>query len=137
MIIDVQDSIVKVSAAGGTPTFATIEDLTSYSGTHGTEGESRTRVFGKTSPYVRSGPNTDEYSLSGLYNPDDTGGQNVLRNARDNRGTVLLQVLPDGVVGYQQECAVTEYSDSGDADAEWVECDFSLTAVGPRTAVTA
>jgi hypothetical protein len=135
-IIDVQDSLIKVGAAPAGP-FATIEDMTSYSGTHGNEGEARRRVFGRVSPYVRAGANTDEYSLSGLYNPDDTGGQNVLRSARDNRTTVILQVLPNGVSGYQQECNVTEYSENGDADGDYVEAAFSLTAVGPRTSVGA
>lgn len=134
-IIDVQGALVKVAAPSATPTFANIADVQSWTGTHGSEGETRTRVFGKTAPYVRAGENTDEYSLSGLYNPDDTGGQNILRTARDNKTTVLLQVLPNGVAGYQQECNVTEYTDSGDADGEYVECSFDLVAVGPRTVV--
>lgn len=137
-IIDVQDSVIQIytPAAGTVPaSSATILDVTSYDATHGTEGETRTRVFGRADPYVRAGENTDEYSLSGLYNPADTGGQNVLRNSRDNKTTFYLQVLPDGVAGYRQLVRCTSYSDNGDADGEYVECSFDLVAVGPRTAV--
>lgn len=133
--IDLQDTVVKVAAPGATPVFATIANVRGYNATHGTEGEARVRVFGQASPYVRAGTLTDSYSLNGLYDPADTGGQNVLRTARDNGTTVLLQVLPNGTAGYQQECRVTEYTDSGDADGEYVEASFDLEAVGARTTV--
>lgn len=134
--IDVQDSVIKVSLPPpAVASFATIQNVQGWNGTHGTEGGARTRVFGKATPYVRAGDLVDTYSLSGLYDPADTNGQNILRSARDNGTTVLLQVLPNGTAGYQQECTVTEYTDSGDADGEYVECSFDLEAVGPRTAV--
>lgn len=140
MPLDVSDVLVQVAAVEAGP-FATIEDIQSYSGTHGTEEATRTRVFGKAQPHVRAGDDTDDYDLSGLYNPDDTGGQNVLRDARDNRTTVWLRVMPTGdtvgAAGYLQECNVTEYSDSGDADGDYIECAFSLEGVGPKTNVTA
>lgn len=138
-IRDVSNAEVWVSATGGAGTFARIEDIESYDATHGSEGETRRRVFGKAEPYVRAGENTDEYSLSGLYNPDDTGGQNVLRASRDNRTTIFLAVLDDPSVGaeegYQQEVRVGEYTDNGEADAEYLECSFTATGVGPRTAL--
>lgn len=138
MPISLQDSIVKIAApavAPATPTFAQIADTTGYSATHGSEGVTRTRVFGLATPYLLAGDLTDSYDIKGLYNPGDTGGQNVLRAARDNRTAVLLQILPDGVAGYQQECRVTEYTDSGDADGDYVECSFTLESSGPRTTI--
>jgi hypothetical protein len=132
--IDVTNTEVRVSATE-VGSAATIMDLTSYDATHGTEGESRTRVFARETAYIRAGEDTDEYDLSGLYNLDDTGGQNVLRTAKDTRGTVWLHVLPDGARGYRQECTVTEYSDSADADGEFVEVSFSLVGAGPRVTI--
>lgn len=134
--IDVQDAVIKVSAPPpAVASFAVIANVSGWAGTHGTEGEARVRVFGRATPYVRAGDVVDTYSLSGLYDPADTNGQNILRTARDNGTTVLLQVLPNGTAGYQQECRVTEYTDEGDADGEYVECSFELEAVGARTAV--
>lgn len=137
-IVDVQDSIVEVGATSG-GTFATIEDMTSWEGTHGEENETRTRVFGRANPYVRGGDDTDEYRLSGLYNTADTDGQNVIRSAKDNRTTVFLRVRPAGSVllSYQQECRVTQYTDSGDAGGDYVQCSFALRGVGTRVASSA
>lgn len=134
--IDVQDSVIQIytPAVGATPeSYATIQNVQGWNGTHGTEGGARTRVFGRAQPYVRAGEIVDTYSLSGLYDPADTGGQNVLRSARDNGTTIILVVKPNGTTGYRQECRVTEYTDSGDADGEYVEASFDLEAVGPRT----
>lgn len=128
-IMDVADSIVQVSATSE-GTYATIAELTAWDGTHGTEDIARRRVFGNTNAHVRLGEDTDTYSLSGLLDLSDTNGQNILRTARDNRTTVFLRVLPMGNTaadkGYTQECYVTEYTDSGDADGDYVECSFSL-----------
>jgi hypothetical protein len=134
-IVDVSDVEVHVAATIAGP-FARIEDVTSYEGTHGTEGETRRRVFGRADAYVRAGENTDEYAMDGLYNPDDTLGQNVLRASRDNRGTCVLAIVtdptPGSEKGYTQEVRVTEYTDSGEADGEFVECSFSAIATGTR-----
>lgn len=138
MIVDVTDFEVQVAASAAGP-FALIDDLTSGSATHGTEGSARTRVFGRTTPYIRAGDDTDEYSLDGLYNPADTDGQNVLRDAKNNKTTVVIAVLHDATSGaekgYTQECRVTEYGESADSDGEYVECSFTLEAVGERADV--
>ncbi|MDB4952084.1 MAG: hypothetical protein JWM27_4733 [Gemmatimonadetes bacterium] len=137
--VDVQDSVVQVSATSG-GTYATIVDLRSWDGTHGEESEARIRVFGNPDPIIRAGDDTDEYKLSGLYDVADTGGQNVIRTAKDARTTVYLRVLPGGTAigakGYTQECRVSEYTDSGAADGDFVECSFALRGVGARVAYT-
>jgi hypothetical protein len=141
-IVDVADAQIVIGAAATGP-WALINDLTSYDADHGNEGESSVRVFGKATPYVKAGADTDEYSLEGLYNPDDTGGQNVLRTAKDNKTSVWLAVLhsvttlPTVVEGYLQECKVTRYNDNGAADGEYLECAFDLIGEGARTTVTA
>lgn len=136
-IRDVSDAQVWVSATGGAGTYALIEDLTSFDATHGSESETRTRVFGAANPYIRQGDDTDEYSLGGLYNPNDTDGQNILRTAHDNGTTVFIAILYDATggaeQGYTQECRVTEYGESGEADGEYIECTFSAVGVGDRT----
>jgi hypothetical protein len=135
MISDVQDSVVQVSADG--TTWATISDITTWDADHGTEGITRRRVFGAAQPHVRLGEDTDTYEISGLLNLADTNGQNALRSARDNRTTIFLRVLPEGALGYSQECYVTAYGDSGDADGgDYVECSFSLEGAGAKTPVT-
>lgn len=131
--IDLQDTIIQVSADDAT--YANIANATGYSATHGTDGETRIRVFGAANPYVRAGELVDSYSIDGLYDPADTNGQNILRTARDNGTTVFLKVLPDGADGYKQECRVLEYTDNGEAEGDYVECSFSLEATGTKSAV--
>jgi hypothetical protein len=135
-VIDTGLVTVHVSAAENGP-FAMIQDVESYDATHGSEGETRRRVFGNEVAYIRTGELTDDYDLSGLYNPTDTGGQNVLRAARDNRGTVWLAIMHGPSTGYKQQVAITEYGDNGSADGEWVECSFSASGTGPRVGVAA
>jgi hypothetical protein len=134
-IVDVSTYIVQVGATSA-GTFATIADMRSSEATHGEESETRTYVFGQTNPYVRGGADTDEYRLSGLYNIGDTNGQNVLRTAKDNDGTVFLRVRPQGTgaQSYQQECRVTQYTDSAEAGpaGNYVTVSFSLRGVGTR-----
>jgi len=139
VIIDVSDFEVHIAAAQEGP-FARIEDITSHEGTHGSEDSTRTRVFGRADPYVRAGENTDEYSLDGLYNPDDTNGQNILRDSRDNRTTIYLAVVtdptPGAEKGYIQPVICTEYTDSAEADGEYVECSFTLEANGAKVDIS-
>jgi hypothetical protein len=137
MPLPTTDTVIQVSALAAGPG-ATIKDITSYTATHGREGETRVRVFGNEDPYVKPGDSVSTYSLDGLYAPADTGGQNILRESGDDGSgetTVWIWVLHDGVSGYKQEALVTEYSDNATADGEYVEVSFSLTSVGTKTAV--
>lgn len=138
MIVDVSDFEVHIAAAAIGP-FAAIEDITSHEGTHGSEDATRTRVFHKADPYIRAGDKTDEYSMDGLYNPDDTGGQNLLRDSRDNDTIIYLAVVtdptPGAEEGYIQPVLCTEYSESADADGEYVECSFTLEQAGARVPI--
>lgn len=135
-VIDVANTIVKVAAdtAGVPGSFATIADLTDYTADHGSEEPTTVRVFGG-SPHVRTGALTDDYSLGGLYNPADTNGQNVLKNARDNGVSCWLQVLPNGTAGYQQKIKVTRYEDSAEADGDYVRVAFDAVRDGAATVV--
>jgi hypothetical protein len=140
MIRDVTDYGIYVSEDGpATGLFYRIMDATSAEATHGSEDVTRTRVFGNPNAYIRAGDDTDEYSIDGLYNPDDTNGQNILRAAHDNNTTVFLAFAhddtPGAEKGYVQECRITEYSESADADGEYVECSFSAEGVGARVAI--
>ena len=124
-------------AADAISLFTQIEDMVSAEATHGEESETRTYVLGGGNPYVRGGPDTDEYRLSGLYNVADTDGQNLLRNAHDTEDTVMVRVMPEGTgePGYQQECRVTQYTESAESGpaGNYVQCSFSLRAIGVRT----
>lgn len=121
-------------------TYTEVNDITSWDGTHSTEDVQRRKVFGNPYPYVRLGDEADTYSLSGLLNLADTNGQNILRTARDNRTSVFLRVLPEGNdvgdLGYTQECRVSEYTDSGDVEGDYVECSFALEGVDTKVPYT-
>lgn len=136
-------SAVVLQVSSDDITYATIADLTQYSGEHGQDNEQSVRVFGQSSPYIRQGDNVDTYSFSGLYNIADTNGQNVLRTSRDNKTAIYIQVWPEGNAtdsgkkGYKQQVKVTSYTDEADADGDYVRCSFEMTASGDKTEVTA
>jgi hypothetical protein len=118
----------------GAGPFALIENMTSWEGTHGEENSTTTYVFGREAPIERAGRDTDEYRLSGLYDIADTDGQNVLRDSKDNRTWFNLRVYPGGTgaKAYQQPCRTTQYTDSGDAGGDYVQCSFAAKGVGTR-----
>ncbi len=134
-IVDVSTYLVQVGATAN-GTFATIQWMISSEGTHGEENETRTYILGMQNPIIRGGADTDEYRISGLYDIADTGGQNVLRTAKDADTNVFLRVRPQGLTGqsYQQECRVSQYTDSAEAGASgnYVRVSFSLRGVGTR-----
>lgn len=138
-VVDVSDARVYVSETGSGD-WAPIQDATNWNATHGGADVRETFVFDKSSPHVRTGDNTDEYSVQGLYNPGDTNGQNILRTARDNKTTVFIAILHDNTSGaeegYYQEIRVTQYSDSGDRAGDFVEAGFEGRGVGDKVDLT-
>lgn len=134
-VIDVDDIQVSVSSNVVTPSFSDISDITNYEATHGSEEPSEVRVFHQAEPHVRGGGKTDEYSMDGLLNLSDTNGQNVLRDAYESGDPILLRILPDGTNGWYQPVIVTEYSDSGEADGDFVRVSFAARRSGARVGV--
>lgn len=127
--IDVSTSLVKIGAAVDGP-FATIADLTTYDWSHTAADVTKTFVFGNPDAYVKAGDKDHSYGLAGLYSPEDTGGQNVLKTAYGAGSDVWLQVIPDGTDGWMEKCKVTEYSGSAARDGDYVEVAFQLEGVG-------
>lgn len=124
-------TLVKVApdVAGVPGSFSTIADATGYSADHGAEDPIETLVFGEDSPHTRGGDTTDDYTIDGLLNVADANGQNVLKNSRDNGVHAWIQVLHDGVNGYQQQINVVSYSDSGERDGDWLTISFTARGV--------
>jgi hypothetical protein len=119
----------------GVGPFALLEDMTSWEGTHGEESDTTTYVFGRTRPYVTGGDDTDEYRLSGLYNTGDAGGQDVIRDSRDNREFFAMRIYPAGTSAkaYQQPVKCTQYVEGAERSGEYVSCSFAARGVGTRT----
>jgi predicted secreted protein len=134
--INATEVVIKVGATDTGP-FASIANLTGYTATHSREAETRTRVFAREDAYVKQGDKETSYDLNGLYDTADTEGQNVLRDAYEDETEIYLQVLHDGANGYQQAVQISEYSDSGEADGEYVEVSFTAISAGAKTDVTA
>jgi hypothetical protein len=134
-VIDVDDVSVAVSAVVDPPVFTEISDITNYEATHGSEEPTEVRVFHQAEPHVRGGGKTDEYSMDGLLNLADANGQNVLREGYETGDPVLLRILPDGINGHYQPVIVTEYSDSGEADGDYVRVSFAARRAGARVGV--
>lgn len=139
-IIDVSNTEIHISPTDSPFAWSMVNDVFSHDATHGNTGETERRVYGRPTPYVRPGDDTDEYSMDGLLNLADTNGQNALRTAKDTKTTVFLAIVYDPTAaaeeGYYQECQVLEYTDNGATDGDYVECSFTLRGVGVRTPFT-
>lgn len=143
--IDPRNVILAVAASASGP-FAVINDIEDFDHGRSSGTKSRRYVFARATPYVRTGEKTDTFEHTGLYNPADTGGQNVLRNSYENDTSIFLAFITNGEdgelptgneEGWYQEVQVTEYSESAAADDEFVEVSFSSENVGERVALTA
>lgn len=75
------------------------------------------------------------YSLSGFYDPEDTTGQILIREALLNDTDVHIQFLVDGTTGFEQEVKVDTFEVGGTADGV-VEVDISLEGNGEITLVS-
>jgi hypothetical protein len=146
MAIDPRTTAVFVGAAATGP-WGLIADLDTAGLSHGKEAERRRFVFGREVPYIKAGEKTWSADLSGLYNPDDTSGQNVLRTAYDNDGTVFLACVyggeydndgdfdADDADGYVIEATIPSYEENRDAGGDFVEVSFTANGI-PATKAT-
>lgn len=139
---DAEVTLIKIGTAQAGP-FVTVSDLNAHDWTHGREGVTRTRVYGKADAYVKGGAKTNTYTFSGLLDLTDTDGQNVLEDAYEDDDYVWAQLLhaPDAATGERTgilaQVKVTEYSGDGSADGEYVGVSFSLEGTGVTTKIVA
>lgn len=100
-----------------TATFTTVDELNSFSMSH---SGSNVDISEFTVNYVKrlQGLKDASYSVSGFYDPADTGGQVKIRSALVNDTTLYVQVLPDGTTtyGFQQEVKVAAFDIDASAD---------------------
>lgn len=74
------------------------------------------------------------YSLSGFYDPTDTTGQVLIRNALLNDTQVYVQFLADGTNGFQQEVKVATFEISATVDGV-VNISIDLEGTGAITSI--
>lgn len=131
--IDPKLSRVLVSSSE-TGEFTIVGYVTSFEMTEGSEGESTTRYFGGA--VIRAGDPTLSGTLPVLWDPQDTDGQQMLRQAKRTGEPVWLQFAPAGTeaggqestaMGEQFEAHITEVSRSSEAGGDNVTGSFSFT----------
>lgn len=74
------------------------------------------------------------YSLGGFYAPGDTTGQVAIRDALLNDTQLHVQLLPDGVAGFQQEVKVASFAVNPTVDGT-SEVSIDLEGTGTITTV--
>jgi hypothetical protein len=146
MAIDPKATAVYVGASAE-GSWGLITDLDTVGLSYGKDAERRRFVFGQEAPYIKAGEKTWGAEMSGLYNPEDTAGQNVLRDAYDDDTTVFLAVVQSGgeydggdfdvadADGYVIEATITSYSENRTGDGDFVEVSFTAAGI-PSTRAT-
>jgi hypothetical protein len=118
---------IRVRNATAPETFVPIADVTSYD--HGTtRTTTRTRVFGRATPYASTSLPEGTYSITALLNPTDPG-QIELFEAEDENRVTVLEVFPEGGTtnGFKQEVKVSSKRHGARADGDFQEVTFEFT----------
>jgi hypothetical protein len=122
--------LLKVDTGGAT--FVIAEGLNKYN-------KQRTRntqtfpVFHRNTPYPITDPKEEKYSVTGLYIPGDAG-QSAMLAAEIAQSNIDIQVLPDGVAGFQQSVLVNSFTHDATPDG-FQQVTYEFIAQADATAV--
>lgn len=129
-------SRVRVSATIG-GTFTLVGFVTSFTLTEGSEGD--TTVYYLGGSIIRTGNPTAEGSMDVIWDPADTNGQEMLRDAKDAGTTIALEFSPGGTTAglpfEKWEIVVTEVTRNLTADGDSVNGTIGFRA-DPDTKAT-
>ena len=117
-----------VTAAGPPAVFSPIADMTAYDRSTA-RAVTKTKVFGRATPYAGTGTRDVTYTLAGLANDTDPG-QLALLAAEEADEPIVIRVNPKGsdTDGFTQEVKVTSKKHSARADGEFQEMTIDLSA---------
>lgn len=118
-----------------TDVFVPIADVTSYD--HGESDQTtRTKVFGRATPYATTAAPEGTYSITCLLNPTDPGQVELLA-AKSERRVTVIEVFPEGgsVNGFKQEVKVNSKRHGARADGDFQEITFEFTPNADAVAV--
>ncbi len=124
---DVFEIRVRTSVPPATDVYEPIADVTSYD--HGeTDSVTRTKVFGRATPYASGGTTEGTYSITCLLNPTDPGQIELLAAKAEKRATEV-EVFPEGgsANGFKQEVKVNSKRHGARADGDFQEITFEFT----------
>jgi hypothetical protein len=126
------DVVVKVENAPGSGVFVVAAALTSIRKTSDTD-ENVHPAFGGTK-YVVPGTRNQGLEIGGFLDTTDTG-QAALRTAESTRVAIRIQVLFDGVNGFDQSVRVTNFTHSAEAEGDLQPISFSVVGNAAATIV--
>lgn len=118
----------EIEVDSGAAVYVPIADMTSYD-RNTARTSTKTKVFGRITPYTGTGARDVTYTVGGLANPTDPG-QLALLAAEETDVAILIKVLPAGIAtdGFTQEVKVTSKRHGARADGEFQEITFDLSA---------
>jgi predicted secreted protein len=126
-----KNALLKVSTNG--TTFTAAAEIKSINGNiAGTNLD--TSVFGVAFMQRIQGLKDASYQISGFWNIGDTTGQLALRAALLNDTSVYVQILTDGLVGWQQQVKVQKFAIAAPVNGT-VDVTFDLEGTGVITII--
>lgn len=126
------DCLIKVENAPGSGVFVTCAALTTIRKASDTD-ENIHPAFGGTK-YVVPGTRNQTLEIGGFLDTSDTG-QAALRTAESTRVPIRIQVLFDGVNGFDQSVRVTNFTHSAEAQGDLQPITFSVVGNAAATVV--
>jgi hypothetical protein len=126
------DVVIKAENAPGSGVFVTVAALTRVSKKSDTD-ENTHPAFGNTK-YVVPGTRNQGLTLSGFLDTTDTG-QAALRTAESTRVPIRIQVLFDGVNGFDQSVRVRSFTHDADAAGDLQPVSFDVVGNAAATIV--
>lgn len=130
---ETKNFLAKVSTTSG-GTFATIKGLTDFNDSADTD-DTEIPVFAEADPLTFTSKNARTWDGSGVRDPADTTGQNVIRDAYESQDTIYVQSLEDGTAGKQYPVRVINWSVSRSREDNVMRFSFNLKQNGAATTV--
>lgn len=126
------DVILKCENAPGSNVFVAVAAITRFSKKSDTD-ENTHQTFGGTK-LVAPGTRNQEFDIGGFLDTTDVG-QAALRTAESTKVPIAIQVLFDGVNGFQQSVRVRSFSHEADAEGDLQPITFSFAGNANSSAV--
>lgn len=131
-VVNGADCVVKVENAPGSGVFVTCAAINRVRKNSNTEEHSHP-VFGGTK-YVIPGDRDQDLEVGGFLDTTDTG-QAALRTAESTKVPIRIQVLFDGVNGFDQSVRVTSFTHEAAAEGDLQPISFGFVRNAAPTQV--
>lgn len=132
-----KDVEIHISPDNSAGSYSLLANGRTFSADFSNTSDEEDYVFGSDDPIISAGDKQRTFSVTALFDPADTNGQNLLRTAYDTDGTIFIARLTDNTPGSEQgytvPCTVTKIGEQANREDRWAEHTFEFKATAAPT----